>query len=773
MHAVNPKNQRYVFYLTDNKKQRCTMKTKHIFQTSALAVAILTVLTTTPVLAESQPTTNSYWWPEQLDLKPLRQHSNESNPLGKTFNYAEQFKTLDLKAVKTDIANVLHTSQPWWPADYGNYGPFFIRMAWHSAGVYRIFDGRGGASGGQQRFEPLNSWPDNVNLDKARRLLWPVKQKYGAKLSWADLMVLAGNVALEDMGFKTLGFAGGRADDWEAEIVNWGTEKKFLADDRHDAKGELAKPLAAVQMGLIYVNPEGPGGNPDPLAAAKHIRDAFGRMAMNDEETVALIAGGHTFGKAHGAHKPDECVGKEPAAANIEEQGLGWANKCGSGHGADTVSSGLEGAWSTNPTRWTHDYLTWLYTFDWQQTKSPAGATQWIPKDGKGDNFVPDAHDPNKRHVPIMFTTDIALKMDPEYQKISKRFLDNPKEFEIAFAKAWFKLTHRDMGPKARYVGAEVPAEEFIWQDPIPKADHKLIDAKDISKLKSAILASDLTIPELVRTAWASAATFRGTDMRGGANGARIRLAPQKDWEVNDPAELAKVLARLETIQTDFNRSLKGGKKVSLADVIVLGGTAAVEEAAKKAGVKLQVPFKPGRMDASQEQTDVHSAAVLEPKADGFRNYFGKESPLSPAEMLVERANLLTLSVPEMTVLVGGMRVLEANAGHAKHGVFTTRPGILRNDFFVNLLDMSVKWSKSASEGIYEGRDRESDQVKWTATPVDLIFGSNSELRAVAEVYAAADGKDKFVQDFSSAWVKVMDLDRFEIGWKKWSPKFP
>ena len=738
------------------------MKTKHIFHASVLAVAILTVLTTTPVLSESQPTTNNYWWPEQLDLKPLRQHSNESNPLGKTFNYAEQFKTLDLKAVKTDIANVLHTSQPWWPADYGNYGPFFIRMAWHSAGVYRIFDGRGGASGGQQRFEPLNSWPDNVNLDKARRLLWPVKQKYGAKLSWADLMVLAGNVALEDMGFKTLGFAGGRADDWEAEIVNWGTEKKFLADDRHDAKGELAKPLAAVQMGLIYVNPEGPGGNPDPLAAAKHIRDAFGRMAMNDEETVALIAGGHTFGKAHGAHKPDECVGKEPAAASIEAQGLGWANKCGSGHGADTVSSGLEGAWSTNPTRWTHDYLTWLYTFDWQQTKSPAGATQWIPKDGKGDNFVPDAHDPNKRHAPIMFTTDIALKMDPEYQKISKRFLDNPKEFEIAFAKAWFKLTHRDMGPKARYVGAEVPAEEFIWQDPIPKADHKLIDAKDISKLKSAILASDLTIPELVRTAWASAATFRGTDMRGGANGARIRLAPQKDWEVNDPAELAKVLARLETIQTDFNRSLKGGKKVSLADVIVLGGTAAVEEAAKKAGVKLQVPFKPGRMDASQEQTDVHSAAVLEPKADGFRNYFGKENPLSPAEMLVERANLLTLSVPEMTVLVGGMRVLEANAGHAKHGVFTSRPGILSNDFFVNLLDMSVKWGKSASEGIYEGRDRASDQVKWTATPVDLIFGSNSELRAVAEVYAAADGKDKFVQDFSSAWAKVMDLDRFD-----------
>lgn len=738
------------------------MKTKQIFLVSALAVAISTALTANPALAEMQPTTNSFWWPEQLDLKPLRQNSAESNPLGKAFNYAEQFKTLDLKAVKKDIAGVLHTSQPWWPADYGNYGPFFIRMAWHSAGVYRIFDGRGGASGGQQRFEPLNSWPDNVSLDKARRLLWPVKQKYGAKLSWADLMVLAGNVALEDMGFKTIGFAGGRADDWEAEIVNWGSEKKFLADERHDGKGELAKPLGATQMGLIYVNPEGPGGNPDPLAAAKHIREAFSRMAMNDEETVALIAGGHTFGKAHGAHKPDECVGKEPAAAGIEEQGLGWANKCGSGHGVDTVSSGLEGAWSTNPTRWTHDYLTWLYTFDWQQTKSPAGATQWIPKDGKGDNFVPDAHDQTKRHPPIMFTTDIALKMDPDYQKISKRFLDNPKEFEVAFAKAWFKLTHRDMGPKARYVGAEVPAEDFIWQDPIPKADHKLIDVKDAAKLKSNILAADLTIPELVRTAWAAAATFRGTDMRGGANGARIRLAPQKDWEVNDPAELAKVLARLETIQNDFNRTLKGGKKVSLADVIVLGGSAAVEEAAKKAGYKLQVPFKPGRMDAAQEQTDVHAAAVLEPKADGFRNYFAKDNVLSPAEMLVERANFLTLSVPEMTVLVGGMRTLDANAGHAKHGVLTGRPGTLSNDFFVNLLDMSTKWSKSATEGIYEGRDRASDQVKWTATPVDLIFGSNSELRAVAEVYASEDGKDKFVQDFANAWGKVMDLDRFD-----------
>ncbi|MGG7054846.1 catalase/peroxidase HPI [Nitrosomonas sp. ANs5] len=739
------------------------MKTKQIFLVSALTVAISAAWVTNLVYAEQQPTMNSFWWPEQLDLKPLRQNAAESNPYGKTFNYAEQFKTLDLKAVKKDIATVLTSSQPWWPADYDNYGPLFIRMAWHSAGVYRIFDGRGGASGGQQRFEPLNSWPDNVNLDKARRLLWPVKQKYGAKLSWADLMVLAGNVALEEMGFKTIGFAGGRADDWEAEIVNWGPEKQFLADERHDEKGELAKPLAAVQMGLIYVNPEGPGGNPDPLAAAKHIREAFARMAMNDEETVALIAGGHTFGKAHGAHNPEECLGKEPAAAGIEEQGLGWANKCGTGHGADTVTSGLEGAWSTNPVRWTHDFLTWLYTFDWETTKSPAGATQWIPKDGKGDNFVPDAHDPTKRHALIMFTTDIALKMDPEYQKISKRFLDNPKEFEVAFAKAWFKLTHRDMGPKARYVGTEVPAEDFVWQDPIPKVDHKLIDAKDIAKLKSIILASDLTIPELVKTAWASAATFRGTDMRGGANGARIRLAPQKDWEVNDPTELARVLARLEKIQSDFNRTLKGGKKVSLADVIVLGGSAAVEEAAKKAGVKVQVPFKPGRMDAAQEQTDAKSFEVLEPKADGFRNFFGKDNAHKPTEMLVERANFLTLSVPEMTVLVGGMRALDANAGHSQHGVFTSRPGTLTNEFFVNLLDMSTQWTKSATEGIYEGRDRATDQVKWTATPVDLIFGSNSELRAVAEVYASDDAKDKFVQDFANVWAKVMDLDRFNM----------
>ncbi len=738
------------------------MRAQTIFLASTLAIAITAVIPVAAVMAESQPTSNSFWWPEQLSLQPLRQNSAESNPLGKSFNYAEQFKTLDLKAVKQDIAKVLHSSQPWWPADYGNYGPFFIRMAWHSAGVYRIHDGRGGASGGQQRFEPLNSWPDNVNLDKARRLLWPVKQKYGAKLSWADLMVLAGNVALEDMGFKTLGFAGGRADDWEAEVVNWGTEKKFLADERHNASGELAKPLAAVQMGLIYVNPEGPGGNPDPLAAAQHIREAFARMAMNDEETVALIAGGHTFGKAHGAHKADDCVGKEPAAASLEQQGLGWANQCGSGHGADTVSSGLEGAWSTNPTRWTHDYLTWLYSFDWQPTKSPAGATQWIPKDGKGDNFVPDAHDPKQRHAPIMFTTDLALKVDPDYQKISKRFLDNPKQFEAAFARAWFKLTHRDMGPKARYVGAEVPAEDFVWQDPIPQRDHKLIDAKDISKLKAAILAADLSIPQLVKTAWASAVTFRGTDMRGGANGARIRLAPQKDWAANDPAELAQVLARLETIQTEFNRNLKGGKKVSLADVIVLAGSAAVEQAALKAGYTVQVPFKPGRMDAAPAQTDVLSMAVLEPKADGFRNYFAKDNLDSPAAMLVERANLLTLSVPEMTVLVGGMRALDANTGHVRHGVLTQRPGVLTNDFFVNLLDMSTQWRKSANEGIYEGHDRTSDQLKWTATPVDLIFGSHSELRAVAEVYASNDAQQKFVQDFANSWGKVMNLDRFD-----------
>lgn len=722
----------------------------------------MTVMTSIS-FAQSVPTGNSFWWPDKLDLDPLRQNSANANPLGKSFNYSEQFKTLNLSDVKKDIAVVLHSSVSWWPSDYGNYGPFFIRMAWHSAGVYRTEDGRGGASGGQQRFEPLNSWPDNANLDKARRLLWPVKQKYGSKLSWADLMVLAGNVALEDMGFKTIGFSGGRADDWEPEVVDWGSEKKFLADERHDSKGDLAKPYAAEQMGLIYVNPEGPGGNPDPMAAAKSIREAFARMAMNDEETVALIAGGHTFGKAHGAHKAEECIGKEPAVAPIEQQGLGWNNTCGTGNGADAITSGLEGAWTANPTRWTHEYLTWLYAFDWETTKSPAGATQWVPKNGQGDNLVPDAHDSSKRHGLMMFTTDIALKVDPEYQKISRRFLDNPKDFELAFARAWFKLTHRDMGPKARYVGSDVPSEEFIWQDPIPIRDHKLIEPKDIASLKTAILASGLTIPELVKTAWASASTFRGTDMRGGANGARIRLAPQSGWAVNDPEELNKVITKLESIQTTFNLNSKSGKKISLADLIVLGGSVAIEEAAREAGQKLNVPITLGRMDASEAQTDIKSFAVLEPKSDGFRNYFSTQNIRSPSELLIERATLLKLTVPEMTVLVGGMRAMNANAGHIPLGVLTNRPGILSNDFFVNLLDTSLRWTKSSTEGVYEAHDRTTDQVKWSATPVDLIFGSNSELRAVAEVYASSDAKEKFIQDFTAAWVKVMNLDRFGL----------
>ncbi|CAG0973041.1 catalase-peroxidase [Methylophilaceae bacterium] len=744
------------------KKQAGLMQIKKTFLLSAAVAA--TMLSSSITLAAPDAKGNHFWWPEQLDLKPLRQHAPASNPLGADFNYAEEFKKLDIKAVKKDIAEVMKTSQDWWPADYGHYGPFFIRMAWHSAGVYRIFDGRGGASGGQQRFDPLNSWPDNVSLDKARRLLWPVKQKYGRQISWADLMVLAGNVALEDMGFQTFGFAGGRVDDWEPELVNWGPEKKMLTDERHSAGGELKKPFAAVEMGLIYVNPEGPHGNPDPLAAAKDIREAFGRMGMNDEETFALIAGGHTFGKAHGAHKPGDCLGPEPAAAGVEEQGLGWANKCGTGKGADTITSGLEGAWSVNPIAWTTQFLDNLLTLEWEQTKSPAGATQWTPKNADQVKFVPDAHDPSKKHAPMMFTTDLALKFDPAYREIADRFWKDPKQYQLAFAKAWFKLTHRDMGPSARYLGAEAPAEELIWQDPIPKVDHKLINAKDIANLKAAILASGLTTSELVRTAWASAATFRGTDMRGGANGARIKLVPQKDWEVNDPAELANVLAKLESIQQAFNSKLSGGKKVSLADVIVLGGSAAVEQAAKKAGYnKVQVPFRPGRMDATQEQTDVKSFDVLKPTADAFRNYFGKDNQHSPAEWLIERANLLTLSVPEMTVLVGGMRALDANAGNVKHGVFTDRPGTLSNDFFVNLLDMSTKWSKSSTEGIYEGRDHASNQVKWTATPVDLIFGSNTELRAVAEAYAANDAKEKFVKDFVAAWTKVMELDRFDL----------
>jgi len=711
-----------------------------------------------------QNMSNQFWWPERLNLAPLRQHAAESSPLDRKFNYAREFKKLDLSAVKMDIAALMKTSQDWWPADYGHYGPFFIRMAWHSAGTYRVLDGRGGAGGGQQRFEPLNSWPDNANLDKARRLLWPIKKKYGNRLSWADLMVLTGNVALESMGFKTFGFAGGRTDDWEADLVYWGPEKKFLADERYKGDRKLEKPLAAVQMGLIYVNPEGPNGNPDPLAAAKDIRETFGRMAMNDEETVALIAGGHTFGKAHGKNNPAKCVGSEPAAAGIEEQGFGWKNKCGTGSGADTITSGLEGSWTANPTQFTTQYLSNLFAFEWVKTKSPAGATQWIPKDGAGANLVPDAHDKTKRHAPLMFTTDLALKMDPSYQKIAKRFLDQPKEFELAFAKAWFKLTHRDMGPRARYLGKEVPKEALIWQDPIPAVNHPLIDAADIAALKSKILASGLSVSELVRTAWASAVTFRGTDMRGGANGARLRLAPQKDWPVNQPEELSKVLKTLEGVQKEFNEAQSGGKKVSLADLIVLGGSAAVEKAAKDGGVSVKVAFKPGRMDDSQEQTDVQSFAVLEPKSDAFRNYYGEGNTLSPAEAMVDRANLLTLTVPEMTVLVGGMRALGANVGHVKHGVLTNKPGILSNDFFVNLLDMSTQWKKSSSaEGVYEGVDRKTGKLKWTATPVDLIFGSHSELRAIAEVYASDDSKQKFVNDFANAWNKVMMLDRFEL----------
>lgn len=734
-------------------------KTVPMISVLALAISISVSAADT-----STTTTNSFWWPDKLDLTPLRQNAVKSNPYGADYDYVQKFNALDLDALKADIKAVMTQSQDWWPADYGHYGPFFIRMAWHSAGVYRIFDGRGGANGGQQRFEPLNSWPDNVSLDKARRLLWPIKQKYGSSISWADLMVLTGNVALESMGFKTFGFAGGRTDDWEAEVVNWGSEKQWLDNKRRNEKGELAKPLAAVQMGLIYVNPEGPNGVPDPLASAKEIRDTFGRMAMNDEETVALIAGGHTFGKAHGAHDAKKCVDKDPAAAGMEEQGFGWKNKCGKGHSEDTITSGLEGAWSANPIAWTSQYLDNLFGFDWVQTKSPAGHIQWVPADGQAANLVPDAHIEGKRHAPIMFTSDLALKEDPAYRAIALRFKNDPKEFELAFAKAWFKLTHRDMGPQARYLGKLVPTEALIWQDPVPAVDHPLIDANDIASLKSKILASGLTVPQLVRTAWAAASSFRGTDMRGGANGARLRLDPQKDWAVNDPKELAKVLKILEKVQSDFNKSLKGGKKVSLADVIVLAGGAAVEKAAKDAGYTVSVPFTPGRTDASQQQTDAASFAVLELKADGFRNYYSSEAALSPAEALIDRANMLNLSVPQMTALVGGLRVLNANSGGSKHGVFTDKPGSLTNDFFVNLLDMSTKWSKSDKQpGLYEGLDRKSGKLKYTATPVDLMFGSHAELRAVAEVYGANDGKEKFVQDFVSAWTKVMQNDRFDI----------
>jgi len=707
---------------------------------------------------------NADWWPNQLNLKILKQHSPRSNPLGQAFNYAEAFKSLDLAAVIKDLHALMTDSQDWWPADFGHYGPLFVRMAWHSAGTYRIGDGRGGAGNGSQRFAPLNSWPDNVNLDKARRLLWPIKQKYGRKLSWADLMILTGNVALESMGFKTFGFAGGRADIWEPEEdIYWGSESTWLDDKRYSGDRELENPLAAVQMGLIYVNPEGPNGNPDPIAAARDIRETFARMAMNDEETVALIAGGHTFGKTHGAGDA-ALVGAVPESAGIEAQGLGWNNSFGTGKGGDTISSGLEVTWTSTPTKWSGNFFWNLFGYEWELTKSPAGAHQWQPKGGAGANTVPDAHDPSKRHSPAMLTTDLALRFDPVYEKISRRFYENPDQFADAFARAWFKLTHRDMGPLSRYLGPLVPAEPQLWQDPIPAVDHALIREQDIAALKAKILASGLSISQLVTTAWSSAATFRGSDRRGGANGARIRLAPQKDWEINQPAELTKVLQSLAAIQMEFNDAQSGGKKVSLADLIVLGGCAAVEAAARCAGHDVSVPFSPGRMDASQEQTDVHSFAVLEPTADGFRNFLRKGHQGSAAELLVDRANLMTLTAPEMTVLVGGMRALNANVGQSKHGVFTKRPEHLTNDFFVNLLDTNTKWQKSAtSEGVLEGRDRATGELKWTGSVTDLVFGSNSQLRALAEVYACSDSQQAFVRDFVAAWNKVMNLDRYDL----------
>jgi len=710
---------------------------------------------------------NATWWPEQLNLNILHQHSELSNPMGEAFHYAEEFKSLDLDAVIKDLHALMTDSQDWWPADFGHYGPLFIRMAWHSAGTYRISDGRGGGGRGQQRFAPLDSWPDNVSLDKARRLLWPIKQKYGKKISWADLIILTGTVALDSMGFKTFGFAGGREDVWEPDQdVNWGIETKWMGTDkRYSGDRELANPFGATTMGLIYVNPEGPEGVPDPIAAVKDIRETFARMAMNDEETVALIAGGHTFGKTHGAADPKVYVGREPEAAPIEEQGLGWANSFGTGKGADTITSGLEVIWSSTPTKWSNDFFENLFGFEWELTKSPAGAHQWQPKgDVKAADMVPDPFDLSKRRVPTLLTTDISLKVDPVYEKISRRFMENPDQFADAFARAWFKLTHRDMGPRSRYLGSLVPKEELIWQDPVPGVDHELVDDKDIEALKAKVLGSGLSIPQLVIAAWASASTFRGSDKRGGANGARIRLAPQKDWEVNQPAELAKVLAKLEAIQKEFNSAQKGGKRISLADLIVLAGSAAVEEAAKKAGHEVKVPFAPGRMDASQEQTDVESFAVLEPSADGFRNYIRKGLEGYAANLLIDKAQLLTLTAPEMTVLVGGLRALNANFGQSEDGVFTKRPGTLTNDFFVNLLDMNTKWRKSAaSEGVLEGRDRATGEVKWTGTIVDLVFGSNSQLRALAEVYASSDEEQEFVQDFVAAWSKVMNLDRFDL----------
>jgi len=750
------------------------MKKRTILKTTALA-GLLAAATGSYVSADEmskpkgamgsgkvqagQAKSNQFWWPDQLDLSALRDHDSRSNPLGEDFDYADAFSKLDLKAVKQDINALLTVSQDWWPADFGNYGPFFIRMTWHSAGTYRTLDGLGGGDGGQQRFNPLNSWPDNGNLDKARRLLWPVKQKYGESLSWGDLIILAGNVALENMGFETYGFAGGRADDWEPDLVYWGPELEMLASDRHEKDGKLQRPLGATHMGLIYVNPEGPRGKPDPIGSAKNIRVAFARMAMDDEEVVALVAGGHTFGKMHGAHKPSDCVGADPGSAALEEQGLGWKNKCGKGHSEDTVTSGLEGAWTQAPTRWTSLYLQNLLNFEWAQTRSPAGAIQWVPTDESLHKAVPDAHVKGKFNAPVMTTADLALKFDPEYKKIAERFLANPDEYQKAFAKAWYKLTHRDMGPRGLYLGEEVPSEELIWQDPVPASEAKPLNSRAVKSLKKRILATDLSVAELVRTAWASASTFRASDKRGGANGARIALAPQKDWAVNNPKELEKVLGALKDVQADF-----GADKVSLADLIVLGGATAVEQAAKDSGVKIDVPFVSGRGDASQAHTDVNSFSLLEPKADAFRNYFDVATAYrSPAEMLVDRADQLNLSVPEMTVLVGGMRALGANADASNHGVLTAKPGTLSNDFFVNLLGMSTKWQKAGADGMYQGVDRKTGKVMFTATPVDLIFGSNSELRAIAEVYAYDDSKERFVNDFVAAWVKVMQLDRFDL----------
>ena len=728
-----------------------------------LTIGISVAAPVNPATAQDGAPTNDTWWPDRLSLEPLRQPLRESGPLDEDFDYAEAFESLDLEALKAELEAVMTTSQDWWPADYGHYGPFFIRMAWHSAGTYRALDGRGGADGGLQRFAPLNSWPDNANLEKATRLLWPIKRKHGRAISWADLLILAGTVAMESMGFETLGFAGGRVDAWQAEEVNWGPEGEWLAADRRDEDGALHPPLGATEMGLIYVNPQGPGANADPRAAAHAIREAFGRMAMNDEETAALIAGGHTFGKAHGAADASRYVGVEPEGGDVEAQGFGWRNSFGAGHGADTITSGLEGAWTSSPAAWTHDFIENLYGFEWEETRSPAGAIQWRPVGGAAADLVPDAHDPSLRHAPMMLTTDLALKVDPAYRELTSRWLDDPAEFADAFARAWFKLTHRDLGPTSRYLGDLVPDREFVWQDPIPEVDHDLIDAQDAAALKAEVLASGLSTPELVRAAWAAASTFRGTDMRGGANGARIRLAPQNAWAVNDPAELQRVLDTLARVQGEFNGAQGGGKRVSLADLIVLGGAAAIERAARAAGVDVDVPFAPGRMDASQQRTDVDSFALLEPRADGFRNWFAAGAARSPAEMLVEKAASLNLTVSEMTVLAGGLRALDANAGGSAHGVFTDRPGTLSNDFFVNLLDMSTAWTRSSTEGLYEGLDRATGEPKWTATPVDLIFGSHSELRAVAEFYAADDAREVFVHDFVAAWAKVMTLDRFDL----------